>query len=278
MVAMLVLFPARGALASAQDRITVDPGRTVTREFPAIVGVNPAPKQQNDDLNAPGDPDPGTCANLPSCDVIPLTVVQPPGLSVFDSFSLEIELRWDAPGDDLDLYFWYDPQGTVVAKKSVTTAATEKITFQEPTSKKYQIVVNNAAGINSGYTLRVTSRYVHGDRPSDLDAGGSTTLPFFQEDSPSAVRTPTTNPLAPAPDITTTTAFSIGDVDPDLGGLSASGPAPQIFRDTAASTGHHKPVGGGVVALWSVVVPSLVLFAVLALLYRRRPKALSYKR
>jgi hypothetical protein len=259
--------------------MTVEPNKPATRDFPRIIGVNPAAKQQNDDLNEPGDPDPGTCASLPSCDVVPLTVVQPRGLSVFDSFSLQIELRWRGSGavtSDLDLYLWYDPQGTVVAKKSVSTNNPERITFSQPTSVNYQVVVNNASGANDGYTLAVTSRYVRGDRPSDLDLGAGTSVPSLDVGGTvSMFPTPSTAPSgSSAGPALTPSSLVASDVDPDLGGLSASGTAPKIFREAGTSSAKPKPVSGGVVLLWAVIVPLLAVAAAVTLLYRRRPRAL----
>jgi hypothetical protein len=275
LVVGVALASAPAAHASSQDRVTVAPGQTVTRSYPAILGVNPVPKEHNEDLNQPGEPDPGTCADLPSCDVIPVTVTQPVGLSVFDTFALRIELRWQGVGaspSDLDLYLWYDPQGDVAAKKSAGSANPEAVVFTSPTSGAFQVVVNNAAGANSGYTLVVTSRYVRGERPSDLDLVPTTRPPLAAAlptgGGPTAV---TTAPLQSAPAL----GVPAGEpLDPDLGNLTAAGRAPDIFKEASGSARRHRPVSGASIALWAGLFPILAAAAVGAVLYRRRPHAM----
>ena len=272
-VGTLLSTVAAPARANLQDRLTVSPNQTVTREYPAIIGANPAPKQHNDDLNQPGDPDPATCSTVPTCDEIPLTVKHPAGLSVFDSFTFRVELRWEGTAD-LDLYLWYEPPGPTPTRRSITAAQPEVIVYPAGDTENYHLVVNNAAGLSQGYTVKVTSQYEHVDNPFD----GAASPPSFNA-APSFT-TPTFGvaPDTPSPGGTTAPAPPQAAIDPDLGNLSAAGPAPNIFRDTATGTRRaHEPVAGATVFLWAVVVPLLATIAAGAVLYRRRPRALSYR-
>lgn len=275
-VVTLVVLVAAPSRANLQERITVEANRTVTREYAGIVVANPAPKAHVDDVNAPPDPDPPTCSSLPSCDAIPLTVRRPAGYSVFDTFSVRIELHWQS-GGDLDLYLWQDPPGPTPTRRAIGSSQPEVIVYPVGDAENYNVVVNNAASVNQGYTLVVRASYVRGERPSQFDA--PTTVPFLDAAPPL-----TTVPAVGTTDTTVAAAsgqqpFGSDLIDPDLGNLSAAGPAPDIFRDSVSSAARpHKPVAGSVVVLWGVVLPLVLASAVGALLYRRRPRALSYRR
>src|SRR5947207_11252964 len=87
--------------AVSQAALTIAPNQTVIQTYGPLVGTFPANPDVPADLNPPS-PDPDTCASVTSCDVIPLTVGQPSSLSVFDEFSLDIEVSWGTPGSTDD--------------------------------------------------------------------------------------------------------------------------------------------------------------------------------
>jgi hypothetical protein len=274
--ALCVLLIAPPAHANPQERITAEPNRTVTRNYPTLIGTNPLPKAHNDDLNVPPDPDPPTCSSIPACDEIPLTIKRPSGFTVFDTFSVRIELRWQG-GGDLDLYLWQEPPGLTPTRRAIGSSQPEVIVYPGGDSENYHLVVNNSGGLNQGYTLRVEATYLRGERPSQFDS--PTTVP------PLAVAPPlTTIPLAGTTDTTVGPATGARPpgaelIDPDLGNLSAAGPAPDIFGDASGDASRPpKPVAGSVVVIWGLVVPLVLASGVGALLYRRRPRALSYRR
>jgi hypothetical protein len=305
LAAALSLVPSGSSRAGTQPPLSIDPGRTETRSYPALVGAytqapSPAPEL-----------DPATCANLPSCDVVPLTVVQPEGVSVFDEFVLEIELRWadDTPvADDMSLELWYDPQTANAAASSATDRNPEMVRFAEPTSGKFQIVVANVSGPNTGYTLTVRSIYRKGAAPSELDAPVPTFAGPRRETPTSGVTPPTPTQAtssAPAsggaavlepgeipaslptstlsPDGALVPAVAPPAVDPALAGLAAragtgavSSAGGALFRQSS-SNGPPRPISPPLFVLWTVFVPLAVLGGAALAFLRLRPRALTVR-
>jgi hypothetical protein len=283
--------------AGSQPALVVEPGTTVTRTYPALIGTFPQGPSPSP------EPDPANCANLPSCDVIPLTVVQPEGVSVFDEFALEVELRWpqDTPvPDDLSLYLWYDPQTANSAGSSITDRNPEVVRFAEPTSGAFSIVVANVSGPNTGYTVVVRSIYRRGSPPAELNPPppptfgvGSTARGGASSSAPPAGAGPTSPPtparivagpplilpsgeVAPAPP-PSLAAPAPGDpalaaLDARAGDATAGGG--DLFRRSAGS-GRPAPISPPLFILWTVVAPLVVLVGAGLAFLRLRPKALT---
>jgi hypothetical protein len=170
----------------------------------------------------------------------------------------------------------------VPAKKSVTTEASETVSLSSPTSGNYFVVVNNALGVNSGYSLTVTSVYRHGERPAELDGvAGAVRPPAPANPSPLADGSFAPElPSVPVPQAGVSVPGLVGvqPVDPDLAGLPSDlspGAANDIFRDGDTATGPREPVSGLTVAVWAGLLPVLLVGAALFALYRRRPRALT---
>ena len=258
--------------ANLQPAIVVGPNQSVTKSFPAILAANPAPKGHVDDLNLPEDPGPASCPNLPTCDEIPLILRRPAGLSVFDSYTFRVEVTWDG-ASDLDVYLWNEPPGPTPTRRARTNANPEVIDYPAIDRQSFHLDVNNAAGVNGGYTVKVTTRYARGERPSEAATSPSFDSPL--DTVPSLTTTPSTELAA----VATTTSIVPGDlIDPDLGNLSAAGPAPDIFRGGDAGDRPAAPVAGSTVFWRAGVLPFVVAGACGWVLYRRRPRALSYRR
>jgi hypothetical protein len=267
----------------------------VAGNYGPLAGTFPSNPDVPFDANPPS-PDPDTCANLTSCDVIPLTVTQPASLSVFDEVALVIEARWEsgsAVDNDLNLYLWYDPSTGNPGGSATTHKNPEVLRFGEPVNGRYNLVVANAAGANTGYSLKVHLLHVHNERPAELDppssparstpASGSTPAP-----APPPPRSPATAPVTPlivatgdAPlGVTPLTPVPTG-ADPDLAGLDAAGAQAagggSLFKEAPGASGPPKPVPAPVLLFWTVLVPLAVMGGSGFLFLRFRPRALTVR-
>ncbi len=141
--------------------LRVEENQTVAQEYPPIPVFNPAP--DNPKIK------PDDCKTAPWCDVIPLEVVVPADLPDEEEFFVRVKLEWETeniPGNpvtpdtravnDLDLYVWDDPQGDVERAMGATEQEPEELALFRPTKGRYQIVVVNYLGPNTGYRLTAT--------------------------------------------------------------------------------------------------------------------------
>lgn len=290
-----VIAAGQPAGAVSQDGLSIAPNQTVTQTYGPLVGTFPANPDVPADLNPPS-PDPDTCASVTSCDVIPLAVGKPSSLSVWDEFSLNVEVSWGAPGstdDDLNVYLWYDPSTGNPGGSATTHNNPETLRFGEPVNGKYNLVVANASGVNNGYTVKVTLVYVHHDRPSELDSTSPTARPSSGGSGgasapPSTARPPTSAPNSPlivpsgAAPVVAGPTLSPEPVAPDsdLAALSGVGVATgtgSIFRTTSKSGGPAGKVPGPVLFFWIAIVPAAIAAGSGLLFLRFRPRALTIR-
>jgi len=290
----LALAIAPSAAANPQDTLTVPLDRTVSRTYPAIVGDDPA----SDQVQAPRPTD---CATLPVCDTIPLKIEAPASLSPYDQFYVTIELSWDDDPtrggaiDDLDLFFFTQFADRDPAARSVTPGQPERIRFSEPTAPDYWLTVNNTSGPNTGYKITITSVYIKGERPPELDdhgvvarppaaeipsspSGGAGTAPAPAGATSSVATVPTlptpaeggnAPPAAPTDAPTAATDSELAALAP-----TAVAGAGALFRTSGSTRGPGGPVSAATLVLWLVVAPLAVAGAALAVFLRRRPKTL----
>jgi len=276
--------------AGTQQGMTVAPNGRASQSYPPLVGTFPSTAG----VPFAPDPDPGTCASAPSCDVIPLTVIQPDGLGIFDDFSIEVTLSWTASAgdDDLNLYLWYDPpQSSYAASSSVTSHNPESLRFASPTSGKFSIVVTNASGVNTGYAVTARSIYSKGQPPPELAgapaAGQPGTAPQFATQGPSAATGPRASFAAPTfvgpgetpPSIAEPGGVATPGPDPRLAALDPSVAAglagtPRLFRESP-TLGRPRPVSPQLLVFWTVAFPLLLLVAAAVAFRRSRPVALT---
>jgi hypothetical protein len=152
------------ALEQAQG-LRVEENQTIAQEYQPIPMFNPAPD------NPTGKPGitPDDCKTAAWCDVIPLEVVIPPDLGEDEEFFVRVKLEWETQNipsnpvnpttravNDLDLYVWDDPQGDVEQAMGATEQEPEELALFRPTKGRYQIVVANYLGPNTGYRLSAT--------------------------------------------------------------------------------------------------------------------------
>jgi hypothetical protein len=141
--------------------LRVGENETVAQEYKPIPVFNPAP--DNPKIK------PEDCKTAPWCDVIPLEIVTPPNLPDEMEFFVRVKLEWETeniPGNpvtpdtravnDLDLYVWDDPQGDVEQAMGASEQEPEELALFRPTKGRYQIVVVNYLGPNTGYRLTAT--------------------------------------------------------------------------------------------------------------------------
>jgi hypothetical protein len=274
-----------GALGQAGIRVEAD--QTVEKEYPPIPLANPVPATP---ATKPANPE--DCKTSPACDTIPLEIVVPSTLTEADEFFVTVELIWQTmttPGlgqgtpaevgetaiNDLDLYVWEDPQGAEDVARSASSTTPEKLRMFRPVKGRYQIVVANYAGPNTGYKLKVTYKPEKIESPFEsLDPGFIPELPepevpvsppldlsaepevpaFLPDASAPLVEPPAPAPLAPAP--VEPDADFAGGIDSDLEEELAAPPESDVLehRQTAV-TGPPKPASGTSLLFWLLIVP-----------------------
>jgi hypothetical protein len=276
-----------GALPQAGIRVEAD--QTVEREYQPIPLANPAPATP-----ATNPTSPESCKTSAYCDTIPLEISVPADLEEADEFFVTVELIWqtmNTPGigqgtpaevketavNDLDLYVWEDPQGTEDIARSASSTSPEKLRMFRPVKGRYQIVVNNYLGPNTGYKLKVTYKPEAITTPFEsLDPGYippppepevpvTPPLDFSAEPevAPAPVAAPAPPPEpAPAPPAPLTPApvepdadFAAGidsSLDEELAALPESDVLEQ--RQTVAA-GPPKPASGSALVFWLLLLP-----------------------
>jgi len=152
------------ALDQSAATIRVAENQTVEKEFGPIPGQKPVGVP----APAPSLDTPDDCKQATYCDVIPLEVVVPASLAPADEFFVSVELSWATENipstpatpttavNDMDLYVWDSPQGEEATAVSAAGQEPESLRLYRPTKGRYQIVVVNFAGPNTGYKLKVT--------------------------------------------------------------------------------------------------------------------------
>jgi hypothetical protein len=145
--------------------LRVAENESIAQEYQPIPVFNAVPD------NATGKPGvtPDDCRTAPWCDVIPLEIVAPAQLGPDQEFFVKVKLEWETQNipsnpampttravNDLDLYVWDDPQGDVELAMGATEQEPEELALFRPTAGRYQIVVANYLGPNTGYRLTAT--------------------------------------------------------------------------------------------------------------------------
>ncbi|MGH9040252.1 MAG: hypothetical protein ACRDZ3_08475 [Acidimicrobiia bacterium] len=283
------------ALEQAQG-LTVAENQTVAQEYQPIATFNPAP----DNAATGSSITPDVCRTATWCDVVPLEVVTPPGLGPEAEFFVRVKLEWETsniPGNplmegqrtvnDLDLYAWDDPQGEFELAAGGTEQEPEELSLFRPTKGRYQLVVANYLGPNTGY--RITATY----KPEPIIPPFESLEPVF-ELPPLPSEAPVFEPPAedpepeeaeappdfsgvpletpPAPVVDPTPAPSLEPVaveaDPDFEDFDDSeftdALAAPVRNDVlqerkARSVGPPEPASAPMVVLWMAVLP-LALF------------------
>ena len=155
--------------SSALEReqgLRVAESQTVAQEYQPIPVFNPVP----DDPATGSKITPEDCRTAAWCDVIPFEVVTPPDLAPEDEFFVRVKLEWETSNipaspatdnetravNDLDLYVWDEPEGEVEVAMGATEQEPEELALFRPTKGRYQIVVANYLGPNTGYRLTAT--------------------------------------------------------------------------------------------------------------------------
>ncbi|HLF39929.1 MAG TPA: hypothetical protein VI854_00505 [Acidimicrobiia bacterium] len=302
-----------GALEQ-QPGIRVEKDQTVEREFAPIPGQNPLPV---DRFGTPDD-----CRTAAYCDVIPLEVAAPAALDEAEEFFVDVELTWetkDVPStpasgmrsaNDLDLYVWDDPAGDAEITFSGGETEPEHLRLYRPTKGRYQIVVFNYLGPNTGYRLKVAYKTEVIEKPFEslepdfeppdfpVESLAPEGPPVDLSDAPepeaepAEPATPVYTPDVVVPDVTPEAVPALPlepvavDPDPDFEGFDdadfdgalAAPPESNVLRQRQARVvGPPKPASAGTVLFWLAFVPLLLLVGGGWWLVRRGSAVLRFK-
>jgi hypothetical protein len=306
-----------GALDQAAAAIRVEENQTVEKEFGPLAGQKPV------NIPAPAPPldTPDDCKQATYCDVIPLEVMVPPTLAPADEFFVAVELSWATENipstpatntmavNDMDLYVWDNPQGEEVVAESAGGTEPEALKMYRPTKGKYQIVVINFAGPNTGYKLKVTYKPEIIPQPFEsLEPAFSfpsapvsepvpTTPPVDLSDMPEPPAAPAADvtapepatpaatpapPPAPAPNLDPVPVEPDADFakfsDADFDQALAAPPAPSVLQERRArASGPAEPPSTSSLLFWLAVVPLAVVLGGGAWLARRGSAVLRLK-
>lgn len=258
-----------------------------TRDYQPIVGNNTA------GADAPefGPDGCGTGGALgAACDAIPIEIVRPPEYDDYTPWEVRVTLEWESQQvtddsvqetqtNDMDLWLYFK-SGEQLSSDGATGGNPEISQFVSPSSDTYYVIINNYAGVNTGYTLTV--EFV----PEEI-LPQVTEEDFARPRQPKAPAPPRTTTTTAAPSTTTTvgndddddelTAVVVGNDDdftnigltPDdvsESGLLDAGD-PLAVRDSDDA----PPASGVALVAWLVAVPVLVLGVGWWLLRRRAP-------
>ena len=227
-LAVLLVGGVTGGPASAVQRegFTVSREEPVEKEYPAM---------------GPGAPTGEALINRPSncasparadCDAIPVEIIVPDGLQDDrDIFFTIFELHWDdSAGNNLDLIVFDNGQSTGTQEEvgsSESTRNPEVARVPNADLGEYHIVVENAGGANTGYTIkaRVTTdpfenpnESLAPDPPKSDEPEPEETEPEFTppEDN-SAEPTPPSSGSGPEPTLPPVEGGPVADDDFDFG-------------------------------------------------------------
>jgi hypothetical protein len=316
LVAAALAGPAGPVSALSQPGLRVVENQTVEQAYGPIPGQNPAP------ATPPPTPDlvtPDTCRQVTYCDVVPLEVVVPATLKEEDEFFVHVELTWktsqipataltgDIAVNDMDLYVWEDPQGEEFLEESASNDVPEQLKMYRPVKGKYQIVVLNYSGPNTGYQLKVSYK------PERIVPPFESLEPEFQMPLDPVDTAPLTPPVdlsefeaAPPPDFSgapveppppapvaapePVVAVPLEPVpvepDPDFAGfddaefeesLAAPAETDVLRQRQARAVGPPTPASGASLLFWLAAVPLALVAAAGVWLARRGSAVLRFK-
>lgn len=283
MVALILVSGPAEALK--QEGFTIREGTPVSKTYGAIAGSYPF----NDARS------PMTCETLTHCDIMPIIIEVPPGLSADEDFLVRIQLSWDytkvngTSTNDLTLRMYTtgavatsatNPDGDALLAES-TASEPEEILLFKPIARRYKILVANITGPNRGYTL--TARLTRepssppleiGEGDGSRSAGEDFVPPTDFSDAPddfgsAASGAPTqfsAAPLALAPIEPDETFESLGRSGGTLPGLLSS--PIDLLSIGPEETVPPNPVSGMQVVLWGGLLPIALLLALV--LWARR--------
>ena len=294
----LTFTSADDAVATRQDRISVDMDTERTFTYPALIGDNLATTVDGSFQT------PASCASYTWCDVIPITIPDPPGLSETDEYFVRVTVRWDTvmiPANDLypkratndvDVYLYNDPvdpeagrneDGIVYA--SATSNQPESFTMFRPKGD-FWLVVSNFSGVNTGYRVEVVSSYaplptVFESLPptfvppapvADSKPGVITDVPDAPAPAAPRIEVPDVPSLdlenAPVPD----QRFAVGF--DDVGDVVDEGLAAPVVGAVATPFTEADPPSNAVLALWFLAFPLVLTATGSGVLMRRQHAAI----
>jgi hypothetical protein len=311
--AAVPLLPILPAHADEVAAITVGPGQTIEKDEAPILG------QDTVTPNVLGDPSPDNCQTLPSCNVVPVTFSLPKGYNKLDTYVATVSLTWQsvaagnrnvgAASNDLDLYLWaeafFEPECKTppnapadykppaycthdLAKSANSGQIQPEVVKLDATDRqKFLLLVNNSTGANTGYHIKIESRYSAYSRPLEsLDSGfapsgaGSAVAPPPDLSAAGPAVSPVaseTTPAVTAPDLSALGGPS--GLDPDVANIQGSNLADvlqggKLFKAATVRTTSGRPPSSLALVIWLVLVPLLVAGLGAAWFVRRRPAAL----
>jgi hypothetical protein len=307
----LPLLPAH---ADQLDPITVGPGQTIQKDEGPILG------QDTVTPNVLGDPSPDNCQTLPSCNVVPINFTLPKGFNKLDTYVATISVTWQSvaagnrnvggASNDVDIYLWAEaffenecktpanaPAGYTpprycthdLAKSAASGQIQPEVVKLDATDRqKFLLLVNNSTGPNTGYHLKIESRYAAYNRPVEsLDTGfspstgGSALAPPPDLSAAGPAASPSVNSSSTEVTPPDLTAFGgSSGLDADLGGIQAANLADvlkgggSLFKPATVRAKPASSPSSLSLILWLVLVPIVVAGLGGAWFVRRRPAAL----
>ena len=293
LVALVIALPTtQPATASRVEPVRVSESAPYEQPRGPIAGQDPAGR-----IIGPGD-----CAVVPSCHVMALEVAQP-AIGPDEDFLVRLTISWDSrpvgesSTNNLDVYVWNDPPGAAPIAQS-TVNEPETITLFRPEKPRYEIVVLNRFGPNTGYAVRAELSREALVRPFESVAPGqasrtparpsSNAAPAAAPGPPSGRgATPTVEATAsdvPAPTVTPELApapAAMTEPDPQLAAL-ADEPAgldslsrPAVTGSAGRGAGRAPaPVSGPAALFWMVLLPLALVGGGGVWLKRQAPAAL----
>jgi hypothetical protein len=213
-ITALVLVPG-DARALTGSRLTIPAKQTVEVDEPAIPSNDPAT------TTAGAPPDPETCASVPSCAVIPLTI-EVPQRNVGDDFVVYVDVSWSSQtvsdnnvqpvqSNDMDVWIYDDGQtekakdssGYTEIGSSASSDNPEEVKLFEPLLGQYNLVVNNFSGANTGFHIKAVSTVGVFEKPFESLSPGPNSGSVNPHNKPMVTTT------APPPTMATTTTVTI---------------------------------------------------------------------
>lgn len=302
-VALAVFAAAGPALRvgamEQEEGFRVTENETQEREYPPLSGQKPV----NMPEPLPALDTPEECRTANWCDVIPLEVVVPATVTDADEFFVVVELFWETQNipstpvngttavNDMDLYVWNVPAGEDPPEEiafSTGESQPEMLKVFKPMDGRYDIVVVNFTGPNTGYRVKVTYKPEKIERPFeslepdfsfpsepvfevpatpseppvDVSGGPEVSLPASSP-APAALPDFPTAPAPPAEPLLPLEPVAV-EADPDFAGFGddrfdealAAPPENDVLRQRdVRAVGPAKPPSGTSLLLWLAVVP-----------------------
>jgi hypothetical protein len=195
------------ASAFEQESMTVPARATAEAEYPPIAANDPATVTVDHTLVTPDE-----CRQLPSCALVPLDI-EAPVVDPGDDFYVILTISWDVTdisdnnvqpvkSNDLDTFLYDDGQirensglsaGYTEVGSSASGDMPEVIKAFEPVHGRYNLVVVNFAGGNTGWHLKAESLVGKFDKPIEsLTPAGGTQNPGNKPTTTTTTRPPST--------------------------------------------------------------------------------------